>query len=336
VPEPGPVQTAMRRFSLRQTDLTAVGAGLRRPECVLATSCGELYVSDARGGVTRISPDGSARLFTGRTADGPDLGANGFALLPDGSFLIAPLAGGGVFQLRRDGQAEPFLMEVDGRPLHRPNFVLLDESGRVWICCLTQQERSPGSRYPRSRRDGFIVLVDRAGARIAADGIGYPNEVRVDLAGRYLYADETMAGRLLRYRIGATGTLGRAEVVAEFDESNVLDGFTLDSTGGVWLTAIVSNRLWYLPPGGQARLLIEDPCAEQLARVTEMQKGEGIPGSALYEDHGSALRSISSVAFGGPDLRTAYLGNLLGTSVFSFRSPVAGPKPPHWDFGPFG
>jgi len=327
---------AMHGFGLSLPDFTLIGAGLRRPECVLATSCGDLYVSDERGGVTRISPDGSARLFSGRTADGPALAANGFALLPDGSFLIAPLAGGGVFRLRRDGQAEPFLQEVDGSPLCCPNFVLLDDEGRVWICCLTQQDRSTVFSYPRHRRDGYIVLVDGDGARIAADGIGYPNEVRIDPAGRYLYTNETMAGRLLRYRIGAKGTLGPAETIAEFDESNVLDGFTLDSTGGVWLTAIVSNRLWYVMPGGRARLLIEDACAEQLARLAEMQKGAGVLRSILYEEHGSTLRNISSVAFGGPDLMTAYLGSLMGSRIRAFRSPVAGQKPAHWDFGPFG
>src|SRR5207253_6714502 len=93
------------------------GSNLRRPECVLTTSCGDLYVSDKRGGVTRISPDGSETLSTGRTADADILAANGFALLHDGSFLVAPLVGGGVFRLQRDGQAELFLQEADGRTL---------------------------------------------------------------------------------------------------------------------------------------------------------------------------------------------------------------------------
>jgi sugar lactone lactonase YvrE len=327
---------AMGGFGLSMPDFSPVGTGLRRPECVLATSCGDLYVSDERGGVTRIPPDGPPRLFSGRTADGPALAANGFALLADGSFLIAPLAGGGVFRLRRNGQAEPFLQEVDGHPLSCPNFVLLDHGGRVWICCLTQQDRATISCYPRQRRDGYLVLVDEDGARIAADGIGYPNEIRIDPAGRYLYTNETMAGRLLRYRIGPRGALRSAETIAEFDESNMLDGFTLDSTGGIWMTAIVSNRLWYMMPGGRPRLLIEDACEEQLARLTEMQQGTGVLRSILYEEHSSTLRNISSLAFGGPDLMTAYLGSLMGSCVLAFRSPVAGQKPAHWDFGPFG
>src|SRR5271166_4450608 len=90
------------------------------------------------------------------------------------------------------------------------------------------------------------------------------------------------------------------ETIIEFDESNMLDGFTLDSTGGAWITALISNRLWYVMPDGEARLLIEDSHPEQLRRLTELQKTTGVPKSIIYEERGSTLRNISSVAFGGP------------------------------------
>jgi hypothetical protein len=43
------------------------------------------------------------------------------------------------------------------------------------------------------------------------------------------------------------------------------------------------------------------------------------------------LGNISSLAFAGPDLRTAYLGSLVGTSLACLTMPVAGRKPSHWD-----
>ena len=43
------------------------------------------------------------------------------------------------------------------------------------------------------------------------------------------------------------------------------------------------------------------------------------------------LRNISSLAFGGPDLKTVTLGCLLGDSLACFRSPVAGLPLPHWE-----
>jgi len=44
-------------------DLRFVGAGLRRPECVLATARGELYTADWRGGVALTRADGGQSLF---------------------------------------------------------------------------------------------------------------------------------------------------------------------------------------------------------------------------------------------------------------------------------
>jgi sugar lactone lactonase YvrE len=79
--------------------------------------------------------------------------------------------------------------------------VNVNPSPDIWICCLTQQDRATLTSYPRDRRDGYIVQVDRRGARIVADNIGYPNEIRIDPTGRYLYTNETMAGRLLRYAL---------------------------------------------------------------------------------------------------------------------------------------
>jgi sugar lactone lactonase YvrE len=256
-------------------------------------------------------------------------------MLPDGSFLVAPLAGGGVFRLWRDGRAEPFLLTADGVAVECPNFVLLDDRARVWVCCLTKHDRRTLTTFPRDRRDGFIVMVDGKGARIVAEGIGFPNEVRVDPTGDYLYTNETLAARLLRYRIRADGSLGPVETIVALDESNMLDGFTLDSEGSAWITALVSNRLWHVARDGEARVLVEESDEELLSRLVAMQKTTGVTRDILYEERGSTLRNISSVAFGGRDLRTVYLGSLMGESLLSFRAPVAGMRHAHWNFGPF-
>ena len=39
--------------------------GLQRPECVLTHSSGSLFVSDKRGGVLQLRPDGSQHLMAG-------------------------------------------------------------------------------------------------------------------------------------------------------------------------------------------------------------------------------------------------------------------------------
>ena len=76
-------------FQLKLSDLTFTGTALDRPECVLATAKGDLFTSDARGGVVHIRPDGMQQLIAGSIPGGGKLHPNGFAMLRDGSFLLA-------------------------------------------------------------------------------------------------------------------------------------------------------------------------------------------------------------------------------------------------------
>ena len=52
----------------------------------------------------------------------------------------------------------------------------------------------------------------------------------------------------------------------------------------------------------------------------------------LDNNKGKVLRNISSLAFGGLDLKTCYLGCLLGDQIGHFTSPIAGLEPSHWSF----
>ena len=172
------------RRCIAPDELRFVGAGLNRPECVLATARGDLYTADWRGGVAYVRADGTQSLYLGKLPGDRPLRPNGIAVRPDGSFLLADLGDtlGGVFALARDGKVRPFLEAVDGVELPPSNYVALDARGRVWITVSTRLvPRARG--YRRDVADGFIVRVDARGARIVADGLGYTNEALVNPDG---------------------------------------------------------------------------------------------------------------------------------------------------------
>ena len=132
-------------------------------------------------GVVHIRPDGTQQLIVGSIPGGGKLHPNGFAMLRDGSFLLANRGDGregGVWRLHRDGQVEPFLLEVDGITLPRTNFVLLDDQDRVWVSISTVHK--PDYEFSATRDDGFIALVDKRGARIVGRGIVWTNEFATD------------------------------------------------------------------------------------------------------------------------------------------------------------
>jgi len=319
-----PVSLADVRFS---------GSGLNRPECVLCTARGDIFSADWRGGVAHIRPDGTQAFYGGEAPGGRAMRPNGVALRRDGSFLLADLGeeAGGLFHLTREGRVTPLLEAVDGVALPPSNFVLEDALGRIWLTVSTRlKPRSLG--YRAGVADGFIVLLDGGGARIVADGLGYTNEVALDASGQWLYVNETFSRRLSRFRIGAGASLGAKEVVTEFGAGTFPDGLTMDAEGGVWITSIVSNRVIRVAPDGAQTVLLEDADADHLKWVEAAYQAGELGRPHLDNVKSVKLRNISSLAFGGPDLRTAYLGCLLGDTIASFRSPVAGLPPAHWHY----
>ncbi len=323
-----------RRLPFDPASLQDLGAGLQRPECVLATRDGSLYTADWRGGVAELRADGSQALYLAdRLPPGLELRPNGIALLRDGSFLLAQLGDedGGVWRLWRDGRCEPWCLAVDGRPLPPTNYVVQDAAGRTWITVSTRrQPRALG--YRADCDDGFIVCVDPRGARVAADGLGYTNEVAVDPSGRWLYANETFARRLSRFALAEDGTLGPRQTVTEFGAGCFPDGLALDVEGQAWVVSIVSNRLIRVAPDGRQTLWLEDADPAHLAEVEAAYRAGAMGRPHLDGIRSQRLRNISSIAFAGPDRRTAVLGNLLDDHLYALRLPVAGLAPLHWSY----
>ncbi len=314
-----------------------MGEGLVRPECVLTQQSGDLFTADWRSGVAHIHPDGTQSFYAAQAIDGEVLKPNGIALRRDGSFLLAHLGSelGGVFSLQRDGQTRPVLREVDGQALPPTNYPLEDAQGRLWITVSTRlNPRAMG--YRNTCADGFIVCMtnpsDPSSAHIVADGLGYTNEIAFDPSGQWLYVNETFTRRLSRFFVKGGGRLGPKQIVAEFGAGTYPDGMAFDENGDVWIVSIVSNRLIKVTASGHQEVWLEDVDPEHLAWVEAAYQDHSMGRPHLDGVKSKVLRNISSLAFGGSDLRTGYLGCLLGERIATLRMPVAGHPPLHWHF----
>ncbi len=306
-----------------------LGSGLVRPECVVTTWSGDVFVSNFDGGVTQLTKQGAREDILARDA-GVSLKTNGFAITPDMSFLIANLGDeGGVWRLRRDGSAAPFLTIFDGAALPPANFVSVDECGGVWISISTRA--TPRAKaYRPDVADGFILYVDNSGVRLAADQLGYTNEVHRRPGDDWLYVNETFARRLSRFKVYGPGKLGRRETVWEFGPGEFPDGLWFDDDGGVIVTCIISNRVLRISSGGVSTVLVEDADPIHIARVEAAYKAGIMGRNELDSTPAQRLRNVSSIAFGGEDRKDAFLGCLLDDKIVTFRSPYAGVAPPHW------
>ncbi len=335
---PNLVDTAETAPKAHQLSIQSwLGKGLVRPECVLANSRGDLFTADWRSGVAHIHSDGSQTFYATQPVDGEVLKPNGIALRKDGSFLVAHLGAelGGVFSLQRDGTTRPVLREVDGVALPPTNYPLEDAQGRLWITVSTRlSPRALG--YRNTCNDGFIVCMDDPtdpkSAHIAADGLGYTNEIAFDPSGKWLYVNETFTRRLSRFALHADGSLGAKQVITEFGAGTYPDGMAFDVDGNVWIVSIVSNRVIRVSPSGEQQIWLEDVDADHLAWVEQAFQTHGMGRPHLDGVKSKQLRNISSLAFGCADMRTGYLGCLLGESLATVRMPVAGHPPIHWTY----
>lgn len=309
-----------------ESAITWTGSGLQRPECVLATQSGTLFTSDRRGGVMRIGPDGAQQRI-----GSSQMTPNGIALQADGSFLVANLgAGGGVWHLSRDGLATSWLMEIEGRALPGVNFVANDAAGRTWICV---SALDTGDHYPVDAPSGFIALRDARGTRIVADDLNYTNECRLSADGRHLYVNETFGKRLTRFAVAADGALHERTHIASFGVGDFPDGLALDEEGAAWVVCVGSNRLYRVGRDGAAHAWIDDAEPEVTHRLEQAFAARRLTRPLLSQARGRRLRNVTSIAFGGTDRRTAYLGCLAGDALATFRAPAPGLVAAHWHWG---
>jgi len=319
----------MKRLDLG--DIEFIGSELDRPECVMATRSGDLFVPYKGGGVSIVHANGRTETIHAKGAPEGFL-PNGIALLPDRSFLIANLGPtGGVYHMAQDGTLRPKLLEIEGRQLEPTNFVGIDRQSRIWVTVSTRMiPREQAMR--KGYGDGYIILIDERGARIVAENIGFTNEALVDPTGQWLYVAETIARRTSRFPIRSDGSLGPKEVFAEYGACTFPDGFAFDSEGAVWIVSVVSNRVIRATPDGRHEILLEDADAAQIQEAEEAFQNDRYTRKHLDSGGKRLLGNLSGIAFGGPDLRTIFLGSLFGTRLATFRSPVAGAEPVHWNF----
>ncbi len=318
-------------FTVSPEDIDFIGDGLERGECVLATRSGDLFLPDRRGGISIIRANGSTERILGKGAPEGFM-PNGIALLPDRSVLMADLGpGGGVWHMAPDGKMTPRLLDLGGRKLEPTNFVGVDSKSRIWVTVSTRLVPREQS-MKKGHADGYIILIDERGPRIVAEGIGFSNEAIVDPSGRWLYVNETIARCTSRFEIRADGTLGPREVFAQYGAGTFPDGFTFDSEGAVWIVSVVSNRVVRATQDGRQEIILEDANPETLKAAEDAFQDGTYTRKHLDSGGKRRLGNLSSIAFGGPDLKTVYLASLFGTQVARFRSPIAGAKPVQWEF----
>jgi sugar lactone lactonase YvrE len=194
---------------------------------------------------------------------------------------------------RFDPQSGDFHLIVEAEPdlpENRLNDGTVDPGGRLWFGTMNNRERG--------KTGAFYRFANGELKRTSVSGIGITNGPAISPDGRTLYWVDTLAGTISSCAIGDQGELGPSRLVVQIPrEQGHPDGPTTDSEGCVWIALYAGWEARRYSPDGELLATVRFPVA-----------------------------NITKLAFGGPDLRTAYATtarHLLKPGALE-RQPLAG------------
>jgi xylono-1,5-lactonase len=254
-----------------------------------------LYYSDVRnGGVFRRSPDGKIETLI---ADRKSVG--GIALNEGGGLLVTgkSLA----CWDEKTGKLREVFAEWDGKPLFGINDLTTDDSGSVWLGTFGVDINQ--FDFKSTPVPGSLFRVDPPGKVTKLwEGIEVTNGLGFSPDRKLLYHCDSTTRAVWVYGVRADRTVSDRQLFARLPDG-MPDGMTVDVEGAVWV-AVVGG------PGEIVRFR-SDGTLDRRVKVP--------------------AKTVTSVAFGGPDMRDLYAvtannsenRDLKGT-VFRTRSDIAG------------
>lgn len=282
-----------------------IASGLKFPEGPVAMPDGSvILVEIARQTLTRIMPDGKQHVVA-KLGGGP----NGAAMGPNGKMFVTNNGGfnwierpdgrlfpgtqptdykGGSIQVvdPETGKFETLYDSCDGRKLNGPNDLVFDNAGGFWFTDL-------GKRRPFDWDRGVVFYAHPDGSliRAAIHPMVTPNGIGISPEGDRLYIAESETARLWAFELTGPGeirkTLGLAphggSIVAGLPGYCGFDSLAVEAGGAIAVTTTITSRITVFAPDGG---IIEE-----------------IPMPDLFP---------TNIAFGGEDMRTAFI--TLGSS----------------------
>jgi gluconolactonase len=331
-------------FVLSREDIKTIGEGLQRPECILAEKDGTLWAADARGGVVQISPEGHQKVISQSYDSGAFAAAdeakkfidgtlpNGLAFASNGDILISNFGTDCLERMTRSGETRLLFDTMnDGAPIGKVNFVCRDRKNRIWITISTMIHDWPKAIGPNIV-DGRVLLYEAGkGVRVVAHGIHFANECKLDATETKLYVAQTAGRNIICFDIEKNGDLSNRRVFGPTDHGRCIDGIAFDAYGNLWGTYVFTDGIFAITPEGELRLIFDDSTTDEVARLDRAFRQDEVTAELLASLGGPVATWCASVTFGGPDLRTVYIGSLRQTTIPYFTSPVPGLPMVHWD-----
>lgn len=238
------------------TSIEIVGEGFAGTEGPVALPDGSLLFTENRAArVTRIGIDGSVGVFLTNPA-----GPNALALNAQGSVVAVLTAQPGVAVIYPPERAATLVDQADGKPLNRPNDLVIDRKGGVYFT-------DPGGR-PKPGRPAAVTAVyylsPSKQLRLIEHTVGLPNGIQLSPDEKVLYLADTTGEYVFAYDVTADGGVGQrrnfAQLARPANASSTAagaDGLAVDADGRLYVATAVGVQIF--SPAGRSLGVIELP-----------------------------------------------------------------------------
>lgn len=247
---------------------------------------GQLYCVDIAGGrVFRISPDGEWTIAA--QYDGEP---TGLKIHADGRIFIADNKLGILEMDPGTGVIRPFVARVNLEPLRGCNDLVFASSGELYFTVPGQSSLAdPTGRLYRASPEGRVELL--------LANLAYPNGLVLNAAETGLYLAVTYANAILQVPL-TTGCMPPLGVGVSIQLSGGLgpDGLALDVDGNLAIAQARQGTVWIFNDIGEP----------------------------IYRIRSCAGRSVTNLAYGGPDNRSLFIAEAASGSILVADLPVPG------------
>lgn len=291
--------------------------GLQFPEGPLPLPDGSVLVVEVgRGAVSRVTPDGRIEVV-GDCGGGP----NGLALGPDGFVWICnnggleihktdgrwhaglnwtkDYVGASIQKLNlATGEVTKVYTHYEGIPLVRPNDIVTDKAGNLWFTDI-------GMNHDTHRDRGGIYYAHSDGSKIVRwrNTVPTPNGIGLSPDEKTLYVADSSTARLWAFDVPEPGVLKDPEMayapgrlVHNLPGVQVLDSLAVEASGKICVATVVSGGITIFDPDGSTEFVpVPDPIT-------------------------------TNIAFGGPDMRDAWITASSTGTLYRCRWPRPGLK----------
>jgi sugar lactone lactonase YvrE len=201
---------------------------------------GRLFFSDQHDRrVLAVDPSGRAETIV-EVPEQP----SGLGWLPDGRMLVVSMLDRRV--LRWDGDQLTDHADLSSLAPGECNDMVVDARGRAYVGNFGFDMYAG-----EEARETCMILVEPDGsARIAAEGLAFPNGTVITDDGLTMIVGESYGGRLTAFTIAADGALVDRRLFAQLHGA-VPDGICLDAEGAVWVACPITGRCLRIRDGGE-------------------------------------------------------------------------------------